>query len=372
MIVGIGIILSVLSSSVLAAAIPNYDSHGLLLVRRAGSPNNKAVLWKRNNEEQTGPVPLKLESGAGAGAQTSTSISESNPDYSSGNRGLSKLGKFYMSFKKSWNTQKHKVLQWRDKNKIKNAAKKLTRVVAGEEAKNFITDIEKFLHTTLEGARMAFKSYDNPDIVPFFLSVPKGNTQKSLTQKMTGIQNTTKQEVKKYLGDVTRGIGDITKNPQGVIIEMEKITGSISAMCIALTLVSGLSYKVLVPKVGREGNEKHIENTKTYLIKLRGYRDDAFKSFDSIKAMLDSGKVTFKRKTPSRFSNFKSGVKKRLGIKKKSSTGVPPNLESPNQDTSYQGESNQGPPDQQAPDQKGIRPTPAPRLSKLIGPETRV
>ncbi|KAH9274251.1 hypothetical protein BASA83_003244 [Batrachochytrium salamandrivorans] len=370
MIVGIGIILSVLSSSVLAAAIPNYDSHGLLLVRRAGSPNNKAVLWKRNNEEQTGPVPLKLESGAGA--QTSTSISESNPDYSSGNRGSSKLGKFYMSFKKSWNTQKHKVLQWRDKNKIKNAAKKLTRVVAGEEAKNFITDIEKFLHTTLEGARMAFKSYDNPDIVPFFLSVPKGNTQKSLTQKMTGIQNTTKQEVKKYLGDVTRGIGDITKNPQGVIIEMEKITGSISAMCIALTLVSGLSYKVLVPKVGREGNEKHIENTKTYLIKLRGYRDDAFKSFDSIKAMLDSGKVTFKRKTPSRFSNFKSGVKKRLGIKKKSSTGVPPNLESPNQDTSYQGESNQGPPDQQAPDQKGIRPTPAPRLSKLIGPETRV
>ncbi|KAH6562778.1 hypothetical protein BASA60_011000 [Batrachochytrium salamandrivorans] len=291
----------------------------LLLVRRTGSPDNKGVLWKRNNEEQTGPVPLKLESGAGA-LQTSTSISE----------------------------------------------------IAGEEAKNFITDIEKFLHTTLEGARMAFKSYDNPDIVPFFLSVPKGNTQKSLTQKMTGIQNTTKQEVKKYLGDVTRGIGDITKNPQGVIIEMEKITGSISAMCIALTLVSGLSYKVLVPKVGREGNEKHIENTKTYLIKLRGYRDDAFKSFDSIKAMLDSGKVTFKRKTPSRFSNFKSGVKKRLGIKKKSSTGVPPNLESPNQDTSYQGESNQGPPDQQAPDQKGIRPTPAPRLSKLIGPETRV
>ncbi|KAH9244893.1 hypothetical protein BASA81_017668 [Batrachochytrium salamandrivorans] len=71
MIVGIGAILSVLSSSVLAAVIPDYDSHGILLVRRAVNPENHAVLWKRNNEEQTGPGPSNPGAGNGDGAGTS-------------------------------------------------------------------------------------------------------------------------------------------------------------------------------------------------------------------------------------------------------------------------------------------------------------
>ncbi|KAH6597553.1 hypothetical protein BASA61_003122 [Batrachochytrium salamandrivorans] len=365
--VGIEIILSVLSSSVLAAVIPNYDSHGILLVRRAGSLENNAVSWNKNDGDQVKFIPLS--SGAGAGAQTSTSNGESNPDYSSGNRGSGKLGKFYMSFKKSWNTQKHKVLQWRDKRKIKNAAKKLTGVVAGEEANNFITDIEKFLHTTLEGARMAFESYDDPDIAPFFLFVPKGSNQKLLTQKMVRVQKSAKGHAKKYLENVTRGIDSIIKNPQDVVKEMEKIMDSISAMCMALTLISGFSYTDLISEVGRRGNEKHIEDTNTYIAELKGYKNGASKSFNSIKEYIIRGIVTFKGKNPSKISNFKSGVRSRLGIKSKSSTGVPPNPEPSDEkpsdeNTSNQGESNQGPPDQQAPDQKGTRPTPAPRLSK--------
>ncbi|KAH6580773.1 hypothetical protein BASA60_002734 [Batrachochytrium salamandrivorans] len=60
--VGIGIILSVLSSSVLAAVIPDYDSHGLLLVRRAVNPDNRVLLWKRAGEEQEAPGPSNSES----------------------------------------------------------------------------------------------------------------------------------------------------------------------------------------------------------------------------------------------------------------------------------------------------------------------
>ncbi|KAH6576265.1 hypothetical protein BASA62_001520 [Batrachochytrium salamandrivorans] len=75
--VGIGIILSVLSFSVLAAVTSNYDYHGPLLVRRAVSPNNRVVLWKRSNEEQTAPVPSN--SGAGASTGAETSVGGSNP-----------------------------------------------------------------------------------------------------------------------------------------------------------------------------------------------------------------------------------------------------------------------------------------------------
>ncbi|KAH9267104.1 hypothetical protein BASA83_010130 [Batrachochytrium salamandrivorans] len=76
--VGTGVILSVLSPSALAAVIPNYDSHGLLLARRAVNPDPMNLLWKRNNGEQTG---------------TGTGIGESNPNSSGDNIALSKMGR---------------------------------------------------------------------------------------------------------------------------------------------------------------------------------------------------------------------------------------------------------------------------------------
>ncbi|KAH9276448.1 hypothetical protein BASA83_001144 [Batrachochytrium salamandrivorans] len=76
--VGIGTVLSVLSFSVLAAVIPNYDYHDPLLVRRAVNLENKDVLWKRANDEQTGLD--SLNSGSGAKTETSTSTSNGGSD----------------------------------------------------------------------------------------------------------------------------------------------------------------------------------------------------------------------------------------------------------------------------------------------------
>ncbi|KAH6578761.1 hypothetical protein BASA60_003534 [Batrachochytrium salamandrivorans] len=80
--VGTGIILSVLSSSVLATVIPNDDDHGILLVRRTGSLENKDVLWKRADEEQMELGSSNSGAGASAGddAEASTSTGENSPN----------------------------------------------------------------------------------------------------------------------------------------------------------------------------------------------------------------------------------------------------------------------------------------------------
>ncbi|KAH6592895.1 hypothetical protein BASA50_007733 [Batrachochytrium salamandrivorans] len=65
--VDIGIILSVLSFSVLAKVIPNDDFHGSLLVRRAVSPDTTDLLWKRaDGDDEQGPSPMDLDIGAEA------------------------------------------------------------------------------------------------------------------------------------------------------------------------------------------------------------------------------------------------------------------------------------------------------------------
>ncbi|KAH6562269.1 hypothetical protein BASA62_009257 [Batrachochytrium salamandrivorans] len=135
--VSTGIILSVLSSSVLAAVTSDYDYHGPLLVRRAVNPVTKVVLWKRNNEKQTGPGPSS--SGSGANARASTSNGESNPDDSDINSELKKLDRFrnyverlYKSRNKSGRNLRQRMAQWRDKKLIKFAIKIVTKVVQGE------------------------------------------------------------------------------------------------------------------------------------------------------------------------------------------------------------------------------------------------
>ncbi|KAH9274253.1 hypothetical protein BASA83_003246 [Batrachochytrium salamandrivorans] len=335
--VGTGIILSVLSSSVLAAVIPNYDSHGILLVRRAGSPNNNAVLWKRAGEEQRQIIPSKLESGAGAG--------------SGNNLGSSKMGRFrdyinglYTNLKTTLSSRQKKSIKEKDEQSVKNAVKKVAGVVQGESMDNFLREVEKYFRTTLEVS-----------------------TQKSSTEAMTNMQNTGKEYTKETLGDVTRAVGDLIKRPQSVARELGIILESISTMCRKFELMYRKDYKALVLIVRRKNNEKHIKDTKKHISEMQKYRDGASESLKLIKKMLDSGRVTFKGKNPSKFDNFKSGFKSRLGIKSKSSNSESPNPESPDQRPSDQGESNQD-----TSNQGGIRPTPAPRLSKLNRQETSV
>ncbi|KAH6562475.1 hypothetical protein BASA62_009125 [Batrachochytrium salamandrivorans] len=94
--VGVGVILSVLSSSALAAVIPNYDSRGILLVRRTESPENKDLLWKRADEEQEGSEPSS--SGAGASTETGASAGTST----SGKSVSSRLGRPFRAIKTRW------------------------------------------------------------------------------------------------------------------------------------------------------------------------------------------------------------------------------------------------------------------------------
>ncbi|KAH6579782.1 hypothetical protein BASA61_010052 [Batrachochytrium salamandrivorans] len=257
---GIGIVLSVLSFSVFAEVTSDYDYHGPLLVRRAVSPNNRAVLWKRSNDEQAGLGP------SNSGAGTSTSNGGSNLDYSSDNRGPGKLDRFlgllkrlYRFLKISWNTPKQKYIRWRDKRLIKAAVKKVAGIVDGENKKEFLSKIDEFLTTSLESVRMAFGLFDSKTKIPIFLlSIPEGKNQKSLTKEMVMIQTTGKKHTKEHLDEVLLAIAGIIKHPR------------------------------------RCGE-------------------------------INRGKVTLKGKKPSRFANFKSQVKSRLGIKSKPSTGVPPN-----------------------------------------------
>ncbi|KAH6573338.1 hypothetical protein BASA62_003000 [Batrachochytrium salamandrivorans] len=198
---------------------------------------------------------------------------------------------------------------------------------------------------------MTFDLFDDKDATPFFLPIPKDSNQKSLIKKMVTIQKSGKKAAKEHLGDVTRGIDGVIKNPQYVVKEMEKITDSISRMCMALTPMYNRDFTDLVAKVNPTNKEKYTKNIKNHVSEMWGYRDGAMVSFNAIKNHISSGRVTFKGKNSSKFSNFKSGVQKRLGIKKKSSTGVPPNPESPYQDTPGQDTSYQDTPGQQASNQ---------------------
>ncbi|KAH6592938.1 hypothetical protein BASA50_007775 [Batrachochytrium salamandrivorans] len=345
--VGVGVILSVLSFSVLSAVIPNYDDHGLLLARRTVNTETRAVLWKRADEEQQDlflraqklvlVLKLVLVSVAVASATLVTIVDQ----------------------RIIWN---------RGEKLIKNAVKRVTEAVEGGEARQALLDINDFLNITLKLSQKITVIFNSKSMMPLLLSNPKGDNQKSFIKKMTKMQNIGKGHAKKHFEDLTRAITAITKRPQDVITEIGKITESISRM-------------------------------------TQEYRKDMSSVFKYIKGLINGSGVTFKVRARSKFSTLKSGVKNRLGIKKKSSTGIPSDQEELDQEESapeslYQGELNlgpsnqepsdgntsnqgpsnqgpsdentsgqesskQGPPGQQAPDQAGERPTPAPRKSKL-------
>ncbi|KAH6560878.1 hypothetical protein BASA83_010674 [Batrachochytrium salamandrivorans] len=324
---GIGIILSVLSFSVFAEVTSDYDYHGPLLVRRAVSPNNRAVLWKRSNDEQAGLGP------SNSGAGTSTSNGGSNLDYSSDNRGPGKLDRFlgllkrlYRFLKISWNTPKQKYIRWRDKRLIKAAVKKVAEIVDGENEKEFLSKIDEFLTTSLESVRMAFGLFDSKTKIPIFLlSIPEGKNQRSLTKEMVMIQTTGKKHTKEHLDEVLLAIAGIIKHPEDMVRELNSITSSASDTSTILRDLYRLYYKPLVSRVGHENNEENIKVTEQYISSLKRCYNGPWVPYNAILGEINSGKVTLKKKKPSMFANFKSQVKSRLGIKSKSSTGATSN-----------------------------------------------
>ncbi|KAH9264459.1 hypothetical protein BASA83_012046 [Batrachochytrium salamandrivorans] len=383
--VGAGIILSVLSSSVLAAVIPNYDSHGILLARRTVNPDPMDLLWKRADEKQTGPVPSSSGSGASAGssagadagasasteanassgsstgasteassgtgittvaktgittvaktgittvaktgvstvAEIDTIVSSSNPNYSSENSGLSKMSRFreffkrfYMKLKLNWQTAKQKVIWRRGERLIKKAIKRVTEAIEGEGAKQVILEINDFLNITQKASQRAFDLYHSKTKMPLLLFIPKGKNQRSLTKAMLKIKNTGKKIIKEHHRYVARSISRITKRPNDVMREMERIKKSVFRVHLALKNLYDGEYKDLASKVGRTGNEKHIKVAEAHISEMGMYYEIILLAFDYIKAHIMVGRITFKRTPTSGFSNFKSGVKSRLGFKK--------------------------------------------------------
>ncbi|KAH9272585.1 hypothetical protein BASA83_005086 [Batrachochytrium salamandrivorans] len=139
-------------------------------------------------------------------------------------------------------------------------------------------------------------------------------------------------------------------------MDLEKLPRSFFRMKRLSTELYDREYTALVSKVGRTGNEENIKATEDYLSDMKSRYDSASVALKLTEREFIGGKITFKEKVPSKLANFKSGVRKRLGLKNKSSTVVPPTPNTSGQDTSDedeskpkppgQGPSNQGPPDQ--------------------------
>ncbi|KAH6561853.1 hypothetical protein BASA60_011322 [Batrachochytrium salamandrivorans] len=127
------------------------------------------------------------------------------------------------------------------------------------------------------------KNLSKPPLKNWLKQLKVKQKSKVITQKITKMQNTAKKAVEEHLGAITHAINNIAKHPQNVINEMEKITSSISHMCMALTVVSGRDYKDLVSKVKSPGNEENIEITNNYISKMNDHRDSAFEAVNAIK-----------------------------------------------------------------------------------------
>ncbi|KAJ1341663.1 hypothetical protein BSLG_003775 [Batrachochytrium salamandrivorans] len=378
--VGIGVILSVLSFSVLAAVIPNYDDHGILLVRRAVNPDNRVVLWKRADEKQTGHVSSSSSAGASAESDINSELDDLDQlrDYTR------RLYKFLI---KNWNTPMKKAIRWSDKKSIKAAIKKLTRVTRGLVKDKFISNVHSFLSSILEGARAFVGLYDNSAKRPFLLPIPKGNNQRAFLKEMVRIQKAAKKIAKEHLENVLHIISNIKKSPQDVMEELEKIMDSVSTLYKSSADLSDTDERILISMMKSKNNEKYIEVTKTRISEMNRYEGITFRATYIVILPISTGRITFKEKTPSRFGAFKSQAKSRLGFKKKLPTDEtsdqepsnpepsdqgPPNQDTSDKDTSDKDTSDQESSDEEVPDQARARPIPAPRKSKLVGLETRV
>ncbi|KAH6562777.1 hypothetical protein BASA60_010999 [Batrachochytrium salamandrivorans] len=315
--VGIGVILSVLSSSVLAAVIPDYDSHGILLVRRTVNPENMSLLWKRADEKQTGPVPSSSGAGAGASSEASTSNGQSNPENSGINSELKKLDhflKFIERLYKSHNKNKRSLMQRmahkRDKKSIKIAVKKVAEITKGENRNEFILIVKKLLTTVLESTRTTFELFNKKAKSPLFsVFITKGKTQKVFTEEMVRIQGLVKTEVKEYLKFLTIKISTITKHSQHSKSTINEIARQLQNIAGEFEYLYAGEYKDFISTVKPKNNEKNIQATEGYLSEMTKYR----KSFDAvagyIQKLFENGKITFTKRPHRKLQPQQQGLR---------------------------------------------------------------
>ncbi|KAH6592901.1 hypothetical protein BASA50_007739 [Batrachochytrium salamandrivorans] len=358
--VDIGIVLSVLSFSALAKVIPNDDSHGLLLVRRAVGPDTTDLLWKRaDGDDEQGSSPMDsttgadvkavTEAGNNAEAEAGASSSDSSPDHPSGSDELSELDQtsdsteeLYRPSQKQLLTQRPKYMPRSDKESIQKAVEKVTEAFEGERANRVISEIKAFLTYALSSAKRSLAAYNSQTSALFFLFIPKGDTdQQSLTKEMHGIQKsreTTIEEilelhksgeatieemidiqksgkyvVKEHFDMVKDAIYRIIQNPQNVMKELRSIEWWTIYMRNFIRFLNDSQYMALFSKVRIPENEVYVEVTKAYVFQIESDWKLASKLLAKIEGMIDGGSMR-PRTMSSKVSSLMSNVKNRLGI----------------------------------------------------------
>ncbi|KAH6597506.1 hypothetical protein BASA50_004423 [Batrachochytrium salamandrivorans] len=290
-----GIILSVLSFSVLAAVIPNDDDHGTLLARRTVDPDTMDLLWKRADGDQMQVVP----SGLGAGASTS------NPGGFGSNNLLAGTGGPPQSSGGIMSTSRQRAKQRSNERYVQQVITKLNKVVEGRNKNAFITEITSFLRTTMDVASRTPKLYSNQLTAPFSVTVPQGGDQ-SLIKTMINIQSTGKRATKGHLGTVLRIVFfSIIRSPKTVILKLERIKNSALSMYKKHQFLYNRDYMGLMSRAGHANNEGHIKKTQAFISTIKNYQERLSASLDSIKREASNGGITFKEKAkkgkPSRF-----------------------------------------------------------------------
>ncbi|KAH6561725.1 hypothetical protein BASA60_011380 [Batrachochytrium salamandrivorans] len=252
-----GIILSVLSSSVLAAVIPNYDSHGTLLARRTVDPDPMDLLWKRADEDQMQLVPF--------GSRAGTSNGEGSSSSSTGNSALARTNDSPKSLREAWSNARQSVRQESGDKSIQNAGIELDEVIQGEGKDKFIKDVRTFLRTATQIARESLREYAKKGTSPFYLRIPNGKNKRALTRKMKKLQKAGKNAVLAYRKVVAGSINSIVKTPQDVILALEKIVrGAIDLYKTHRSLYEK-GFGGLVSDARRKYNEEHIDRTQNFM-----------------------------------------------------------------------------------------------------------
>ncbi|KAH9257375.1 hypothetical protein BASA81_004533 [Batrachochytrium salamandrivorans] len=294
--VDIGIILSVLSFSVIAAVIPNGDDHGTLLVRRTVSPENRVVLWKRADEEQEGSNSSDSDSDTDGGGSSSNSPSRS--------RGSEKLSPFQSAARgvqlpipKVFKGKKTSHTMQRDSKDIQKVITKLTQAVEGRYGNQVIAEIGMFLRVSLASAKKFGDIYDSEVKTPFASPPQRSKNPESLARELTRIQSAANELIEKCLKEIYKAIASILKRPQNVVNELEKVVSSGTDMFKSLISLCNDDYTSLASKMKDTNHKTYNQKAQAHVTQLKADQDKIAKIYEALKGKINGGVLKFKEKT---------------------------------------------------------------------------
>ncbi|KAH9264445.1 hypothetical protein BASA83_012088 [Batrachochytrium salamandrivorans] len=235
-----GIILSVLSFSVIAAVIPNGDDHAPLLVRRAVSSENGAVLWKRNNDDD----------------QMDSDDSDSDSDTDTGTSGSGSSSNSPSRSRDQAIQARLKVLQWEPIHP------------PGSEVKT-----------------------------PFAPPPQRSKNPESLARELTRIQSAANELIEKCLKEIYKAIASILKRPQNVVNELEKVVSSGTDMFKSLISLCNDDYTSLASKMKDTNHKTYNQKAQAHVTQLKADQDKIAKIYEALKGKINGGVLKFKEKT---------------------------------------------------------------------------